>query len=327
MSEWLPYPWQLDTWDHLDRLQKDSRLPHAILISGEKGCGKHALTQGLVKKLLCTSGGEFACGECKSCQLIESGTHPDFVEIGLLEKSKLIKVDQIRECIDFISKTSQMGGKKIVVIEPAELMNINAANALLKCLEEPSGNSLLILISHAPNRLLPTIRSRCQNIQINKPESEQADKWLSAFVSDTRKREQLLMLANGNPLLAMQYYEQDIISVYDDAIAQLVALKAGNGSVVKYAEDLQKSDVSLWLEINQKLIWQMILKSKTATGKYQTLSEVFDPVIRQADLVKKAYRMLEEIQQAIKEMQSSSNPNPQLMIESLLIRWQALFKV
>ncbi len=327
MSEWLPYPWQLDVWSHLDQLYKDARLPHALLMNGEKGSGKGALVQGLVKKLLCHETTEFACGQCKSCQLYDSGTHPDFVQIGLLEKSKLIKIDQVRSTIDFISKTSQMGGMKIVVIEPAEQMNINAANALLKCLEEPSGDSLIILIAHAPNRLLPTIRSRCQNIVMQKPGQQQADQWLSTFISDIKQREQLLMLANGNPLLAVEYFDKEVIKLYTDSIDKLVALKTGNGSLVKYAEELQKEDVGIWLDINQKLIWQMIQKSLNISDSSSTVVNVFDPVIRSNGFVKRAYRMLEEIQQAIKEVQGQSNPNPQMIIESLLIRWQALLRV
>ena len=327
MNEWLPYPWQLDVWEHIDQLQKKSRLPHALLVNGEKGCGKRALSQGLVKKLLCVEDSEFACGECKSCMLYESGTHPDYVQVGLLEKSKLIKIDQVRGCISFINKTSHMGGMKVVVIEPAEKMNINAANALLKCLEEPSDNSLIILISHAPNRLLPTIRSRCQSITIQKPGLEQADKWLGTFISDIKQREQLLMLANGNPLLAMEYFEKEVIDLYNDSIDKLIALKAGSGSLVKYAEDLQKTDVGLWLDINQKLIWQMIQQSLNASVDKGPVVDVFESVVRSNGFVRRAYKMLEDIQQSIKEVQGQSNPNPQLLIESLLIRWQALLRV
>lgn len=327
MSEWLPYPWQLDTWQYFALLHKNARFPHALLISGEKGIGKNVFVKGLAKKLLCSEDMEFACGHCKTCQLYASGTHPDYVQMNILEKSKSIKIEQVREAVDFISKKAQMGGMKIIVIEPAEQMNMNAANALLKCLEEPSGNSLIILVSHAPNRLLPTIRSRCQNILMQKPDQQQADKWLSTFVSDSKQRELLLMLANGNPLLAMSYQEKEVIKLYNDSIDKIVALKTGNGSLVSYAEEIQKTDITIWLEINQKLIWQMIQQALKTSENTPLFNGALQSVIYSSGFVKRAYKVLEDIQQATKEVRGQSNPNPQMIIESLLIRWQALLRV
>lgn len=325
-KDWLPYPWQLDVWQHFYELQLSDRLPHALLLNGERGSGKQMLALGLAKQLLCQQNNEFACGTCKSCQLFQAGSHPDFVNIHLEEKAKQIKVDQIRSVVDFVAKTSQMNGMKVVLIEPAEAMNTNAANALLKCLEEPADKTLLILVSHAINRLLPTIRSRCQNVSMPKPGNIQSETWLSTFINDINQRQRLLHLANDNPLLALTYWENDVLRSYDDCIDKLLALKGRQLSIVKMAEGIQKGDVTLWLDISQKLLWQLIRSDVSKTPLSEVHLELFEDVLQTPNFSRRAYRLLEEIQAAIYEDQGPSNPNLQLMVESLLIRWQALFQ-
>jgi DNA polymerase-3 subunit delta' len=329
MSNCLPYPWQLDNWDAVMQQQNANRLPHALLVSGEKGSGKRHFVESLVRKLLCTANTDFACGDCKSCQLMLAGTHPGFIDITVEEKSKAIKIDQIRVLMDFSNKTAQIGNIKIAIIEPAEQMNANAANALLKCLEEPSGNSLIILLSHAPNRLLPTIRSRCQTLAMNKPNKEQSDKWLATFIADANQRQQLMMLANGNPLLALEYSDKEVIDAYKAIIQQLVAIQQGSQSVVQCAAEVDKmvsSDLNLWLLMQQKIIWQLVQASLKVDVVISRELQAFTALFERSDFQKRAYKMLEDIQQAITEERSVSNPNPLLLVEGLLIRWQALLR-
>ena len=320
------YPWQLDVWKHLKQLKQEGRLPHALLVNGEKGSGKIAFVEALAKKLLCSQEQEFACGECKSCRLYAAGSHPDLVSISFLEKAKQLKVDQIRVAVDFINKTAQMNGMKLVIIEPAEAMNINAANALLKCLEEPAGDTLLVLISHAPNRLLPTIRSRCQSIVMPKPTMPVADSWLAESINDMAQRKKLLSLSNGNPLLALTYWQDDVLSLYNDSIDKLIGIKSGQFSVIKTAEELHKKDVLLWLQINQKMLWQLIRASAVGESLESLNLALFAPVVEAPGFAQKAYKLLELIQASIRELQGTSNPNPQLLLETLLMHWQALLK-
>jgi DNA polymerase-3 subunit delta' len=261
--------------------------------------------------------------------LIQAATHPDIVDVGLEEKSKQIKVEQIRAIIDFVGKTPQMGGMKIVVIEPAEQLNLNAANALLKCLEEPAGHTLIILISHAPSRLLPTIRSRCQSIILHKPAITEGDKWLSAFMPDEATRSSLLMLANNNPLLAMDYADKEMPLLYSDAIKQLVSLQNGSESLVRQAEQVDKlvdGNILVWLSIQQRIIWQLLQNSLNIHGILIKDLTLLAELSKKPGFQKRAFKMLDEIQQAIYEVQGVSNPNILLLIESLLIRWQALLR-
>ncbi len=134
-----PYPWQVDQFDQVSQLFQTARLPHALLIQGEPGLGKLVFAQALAQLILCQknkagASTSMACGQCKGCQLFQAGTHPDLLAVQLEEKAKQIKVNQIRRLVDFVSKTSQLEGMQVIIIEPAEAMNINAANALLKSL-------------------------------------------------------------------------------------------------------------------------------------------------------------------------------------------------
>src|SRR5690606_26968585 len=149
-------------WQQICAQQAANKLPHALMLAGPKGIGKRHLAEALAHLLLCLAPVEGTpCGKCRSCQLNHAQPHPDFLMLAPEEGSKAIKVDQVRGLIESLGKTAQQGGYKVLVLEPAEAMNINSANALLKSLEEPANNTLLILVSHTPSAVLPTIRSRC----------------------------------------------------------------------------------------------------------------------------------------------------------------------
>jgi len=331
MPSWQPYPWQQETWQRLVQPLQQGRLAHALLLTGGQGSGKLFLAQGFAKKALCREQQDYACGQCKSCLLIQAGSHPDYLLIE--PDGKNIKVDQVRAMIEQLNQTAQLGGRKAIIIAPAEAMNISAANALLKCLEEPTANSLILLVSSSPNRLLPTIRSRCQQIIISQPSFEQADTWLQSLVADAADREKLLQLANGNPLLAQSYAEKKILALYEKCQQLICALLQSQVHIVKETEDLlkaagktnaEKNDfVEQWLQINQLLLWQIIqqhfIVDKKAEGM-QTLSQLITNPI----FIQRAYQMLEYLQKCLKEIQGASNPNPQLLVEAVLIRWQTL---
>jgi DNA polymerase-3 subunit delta' len=225
--------------------------------------------------------------------------------------------------VDFVSKTAQLNGKKVVAINPAESMNINAANALLKCLEEPSGDTVLILLSHAPHRLLPTIKSRCQTLLLEKPSNEAGLDWLTTFVADQQVRDKVFELASGNPLLALEYYEDDTLGFYQECLKNLGRMSQYEINPVGYAEEILKKDPVKWLQICQKILWDLI-KSSNAIGNDE-LGQ-FSVIYQKEGFQKKAFKFLEEIQTSLNEMTGPTNPNPQLLIESITLRWQALLR-
>jgi DNA polymerase-3 subunit delta' len=211
------HPWNRALWRDLtgDR----ARLPHALLLHGPKGIGKREFAGHLAQWLLCEAPGpDGACGHCKACGWFEQGGHPDYKLVEPAAESaaeeetgkkggKYITIKEIRGLGDFLGLVSHQGGWRVVVIQPAELLNAAAANALLKTLEEPPANVLIVLIAHQPRRLPATVRSRCRKLAVALPDRDQARAWLL----DQGLAEQAATLdeVGGAPLLALECAEPE----------------------------------------------------------------------------------------------------------------------
>ncbi|MDS4027679.1 MAG: DNA polymerase III subunit delta' [Candidatus Contendobacter sp.] len=198
-------PWHRDLWWRLQQRRVAGRLPHALLLAGPAGLGKGLFARRLARAGLCDhpdTEGE-ACGQCRSCRLFRAGSHPDYNVVQPAEDGKVIKVDQIRELCAFLGYTTQYGGYKIALLEPADRLNVHAANCLLKTLEEPPGNCLLLLVTAQPARLPATVRSRCQKLGFEPPAPAVAIPWLAARVADGLEPAVLLDIAGGAPLAAL----------------------------------------------------------------------------------------------------------------------------
>ncbi len=206
------YPWQHEQWSSFVRMMGSDTLPHAILLSGPDGVGKHHFARNLTYAILCLQPNETgaACGQCKHCLLMEANTYPDFVHVMPEEDKKTISIDEIRELISKLHLTRHFDAKKVALIEYADSMNTNAANALLKTLEEPPEETIIVLVSSAPLKLPATIRSRCQFVPFHSPTQEQALEWLQSTSTDV-EWEPLLRVAQGAPLKAMQYHETELL--------------------------------------------------------------------------------------------------------------------
>ncbi|MEC4724854.1 DNA polymerase III subunit delta' [Shewanella sp. D64] len=156
---------------------QSQHVGHAYLIGVHIGYGGESLTLAMAKAALCQALTiEGACGFCKGCQLIEANNHPDFYHV--VADGNQIKVDQIRELCQKLTSTSQQGGRRVVVISQCEKLNLAAANALLKTLEEPGKETLLLLQSNTPSRLMATINSRCQRVHFQSPSTDEIKTWL-----------------------------------------------------------------------------------------------------------------------------------------------------
>jgi len=176
-------PWLEAANNRLGLLIKDKRIPHSILLSGGVGIGKSILAGKFVKILLCPSGQLVACEHCKSCRMYDQRVHGDFLPISLEDKT-VIGVDQIRKAISFSGKTNVFSGRKVILINPASNLHHGASNALLKSLEEPPPNTVLILVSSRDESLPATVRSRCHRVALESPDYETALKWLSDLLPD-----------------------------------------------------------------------------------------------------------------------------------------------
>jgi DNA polymerase-3 subunit delta' len=190
-----------------------------------------------VRGLLCeqAADGE-ACGRCRSCLLLEAGTHPDLVVLSFglrkdgVQRSDIV-VDQIRDLSSRLAMASQFGGWQVACIDPADAMNTAAANALLKTLEEPSPNTLLLLVADAPWRMPQTIRSRCQRIEFQLPSREEALAWLQA--EGVKDAAAALDAAGGNPGMAKAWAEEGALARRQEVRKDLAALAAGRGEATE----------------------------------------------------------------------------------------------
>ncbi len=209
------YPWQNQQWQQIARQRQQDRLAHALLFQGPAGTGKKHFANELARAMLCKQPADsgIACGQCESCNLVRAGTHPDFRLLKPTPPAKStssnpvlsIKIDALRDMYKALSETSQFGGYRVAVIEDADKMPAQAANSLLKTLEEPGRDTLLVLVSSHPHRLPVTIRSRCQSIRFQVPEAATAVEWLGE--SGVSNVQTALKLAHGAPLLARDYVE------------------------------------------------------------------------------------------------------------------------
>ncbi len=225
-----PYPWLTPYWSRLQSMRHP--LPHALLLAGPRGIGKLALARAWAKSLLCEkpdTHGE-ACGQCEGCHWFEAGTHPDFLHLTLLEKEnkegevKLateISVEQARNAVDFVQLSTYRAGRRLVLVEPAEALNTASANALLKVLEEPPINTVFVLVSHQPRRLLPTILSRSHKLEAGLPTWEAGQAWLKAQGLD----EAGLAWTGGAPLLASTAREEGLTEIRAEVLNALGAGK------------------------------------------------------------------------------------------------------
>ena len=204
-------PWHEALWGNLQQRRIAQRLPHALLLTGAAGLGKHQFAQHLAKALLCTAIDQhgMACGHCRSCRLFQAGSHPDYRLLQPVEEGKALKIDQVRELCSFLGYTPQYGGYKVALLQPADAMNSNAANSLLKTLDEPPGACLLILVTSQPGRLPATVRSRCQRVTFTPPPTSMARAWLQKRLPANLDAAVLLEVAGGAPLLALRYAESE----------------------------------------------------------------------------------------------------------------------
>lgn len=228
-------PWQDSVYNSLVGGFTAGKLGHAQLITGPAKLGKHDLAERLAKRLLCleSGGGLPACGHCLSCQRFASGTHGDYRSITLEVNEKTgklrteITVDQIRAFNDWLGLTSQLGGGQVAIIRNAHELNRNAANALLKTLEEPLENRYVLIVTDKPYRLPATIHSRCQSVVLHVPDAETGLQWLLGQGASPENAKQALALADGSPGKAKELLDSGGLALHAKVREQLAACMKG----------------------------------------------------------------------------------------------------
>jgi DNA polymerase III subunit delta' len=319
-------PWHKEAYDSMLALAKAGRLGHAWVVSGQQGLGKLAFVRSLAMVLNCrTPKHAQACGICKDCLYFQAGTHPDW---RLLQpEKKHITIDQVRESMDFAFNKSQRGGYKVLCMEPAEAMNSNAANALLKLLEEPPADTLLFLVAKQPGLLLPTLRSRCQHLKLHKPDSKEAIDWLLAK-GCTGDVEGLLQLASGAPLQALAMADSGLQQERLALLQVLQELHNGRTDPVSAARSCEKSSLSDILDYLMQIVAMMLRSLQANIALPERHLEVLQASVC-SDMPARQKMMALHAQHAKlaatrRLVMSSNNPNHQLILEQVMAEWSKL---
>ncbi len=323
-------------------LQRRERLPHALLLAGQKGLGKFDLARQFAAALLCEAHSESgrACGQCLACNWFDQGNHPDFrllqpeamtddgdAEEGKKKASQQITIDQVRGLDDFLSVGTHRGGLRIILVNPSEAMNRSTANALLKTLEEPATNTLFLMITNEPTRLLPTIRSRCQLIPVPVPGADLASRVLAD--AGVREADRWLALAGGSPLLAVEMASGGQGAWLESMIGKLATGQKIDplAAAAELEKSVKESKGKLLLkhlvEALQKWLVDLNLAKNGLPVRYflphQATIEALAESIPLA-------RLIQSYRTTLRQRQAAEQPlNPRLFLEGVFLDYRALF--
>jgi DNA polymerase-3 subunit delta' len=294
-----------------------SRLPHALLVHGPVGVGKERLAGAVAAALLCGARGARleACGHCPDCALNRAGSHPDLHWLRPEEDKRTISVDQVRDATEQLGMTSMRRVYRVAIVSPANSMTRNAQNALLKTLEEPAQRTLLLLVTARPSELLPTLRSRCQRIEVRRPDEKSALEWLAREHPGAAQPE-LLRLAGGAPLRALE-----LAPHFDELQTQMTGLLedflSGRAEVTATAAEMLGEGLPVRLDWLEHWVGQ-IIRQRTMDATELTIHG--GPALQRAGAtvnISAAFRWVDGIREARRLLEGPAAP--QLLVEALLV--------
>ncbi len=340
------YPWQQQAWQQLQKLH--TRLPHAILFHGGQGIGKLRLVEQFAQSLLCESlqPSGHACGTCAACGWFSQYSHPDYRRVrpealeegdvseepGAAEESATkksgtasrnpsseIRIDQVRSLTTFLNVSTHRSGLRVLLLYPAEALNSASANSLLKILEEPPPETIFLLITHRPERLLPTILSRCRKFAMGMPAEKDALAWLeSEEVSDPQR---WLAELGGAPLAARDAAKSGAAEGQDEVLAHFA--RPDRATALSVAERLQKTPLTSLVAWHQRWMYDMLLVKLCDKVRYyprhqKTLTALAARV--SADRLQQALRLAGQ-RRAVADHPLSAR----LFIEDMLLEYTQIF--
>lgn len=314
----MVYPWQKTTWDTLTT--RFPNIGHGLLFYGKEGCGKHAFAKHFLAWVLCLNKQpQGACGECSSCQWLKSDTHPNYVHITTDEENKKqnakIKIEKIRDLLPFVQQTGE--GWRVILIEPAEALNLASSNALLKTLEEPGERVVLILLADHYLKLPATIRSRLQHFALDRISYEQATSYLNEHLSEIAEVQPnlLLGLSNDMPLQAIEIAKSDWFTKRQSFLNDWLKIVAQKNMPLFFSGKWQKElSFSDFIGLFEYLLGDLICVKLNQPQKNTDLN--FDQLIPYYDL-ESLFNIYSELQQAKKLVEQ--NVQSQLIIDQLFI--------
>lgn len=318
----LSYPWLMPAYQQLQGQLSAGNLHHATLLSGQADIGKSLLARALAERLLCSGDEAFACGQCKSCLLLASDTHPDLTVLTSEEKSRFIKVDQVRAVIEKLAGSAQQGGNKVVIVDRADQLNVSSANALLKSLEEPTRNTYFVMLANGVDRLLPTVVSRCYVQRVATPSAQQASDWLQGYARSSDDVDTALHIARGSPLKALSLLQAESGVGVSDVFQRLHGCASGATGVSQTAKALAKVDLAeevipvLHAGLRQAISQRM----DAPLAGPNTVDALAQSLLDKGWGIDAYFELLDQCDKARRLLASSANPNHPLLLEDILIR-------
>jgi DNA polymerase III subunit delta' len=288
------------------------RLAHGLLIHEDPGAGGMELARWIAQRVNCREPARAPCGECQECRWIAADQHPDLTRLSPEGDSTQITIQSVRDLAADLSLTAHGRGYKIAIIQPAEAMNVFAANALLKTLEEPPKKTLVLLVTSQPSRLLPTLRSRCSKLRLVGPKREMAANYLEEARGAGPWTEALAATGAG-PFTLMDADPAALAQLRNDTISTLQDIGSGNLQPPAVAERWAKDELSIRLSCLESWVTDRILESAPIRDVTH---------LSQAGLPPKICRLF-EFSDAIRDMRKLAHTpiNKTMAVEALLWRW------
>lgn len=314
-------PWHREQARRLSVARSRDRLPHALLICGPPGVGKRMLAEWITALLLCDSASTEPCGHCRGCTLHRAGTHPDLRRAGLEEGSQQLRIGTIRDLTRFTVLHSQYGARRVALVCPADKMNRNAANTLLKTLEEPPSGAHLLLVADRMASLPLTVRSRCQQIVVPAPDRSAAADWLLTQ-ADGGAAEPLLPLCANAPLRALELAEQGGLNALTELLDSMAGIAGGRLSPVAAASVWPKDRAAILLDLLTTIV-QWVIRRESSGEADSGLPEL-TRLPSGLDL-RRLHEYLDYLYST--QLLRERALQPQLYVEDLLIRWQRASRI
>lgn len=306
--------WLIPCLRQVQVLKQTNSLSHALLITGADGVGQEELAHEMVKDLMCEKDQAAACGTCHSCQLMSADTHPDY---RILDgENATIKVDQVRLLVRQISQKPQVGQNKAVLITHAQAMNTNAANAVLKALEEPADRTFFVLTSSQSTSLLPTIRSRCLLVNVPTPSMGEVKSWLMQQ-PDGEALSSLFWLTT-QPFRLLSIHQQNKTQLYTALPDQLTSMLRGTTPVSVVLKGLDSNNIADYCNGLAAILHQCICHS-TGAPIDEALQSIYEALIARLGIqtLMVRYQSLQKLKSDLQK----TNLNPIMQLTHELNQW------
>jgi DNA polymerase-3 subunit delta' len=305
------------------RAVRADRLHHANLFHGPSGVGKRMTARALAAWMNCTgrsADADDACGECRSCRLMGSENHPDIVEVK--PDGQFIKIDQVRAMQQLTRFRPHEAQRRVILIEQADALREEAANAMLKTLEEPTGDTVFFLVTAQPHLLLSTIRSRCQPVQFSALAPGYVSQILVSNGVEPAAAQRVSRLCEGSVSRATEVLESPVYASRDEVFENLWRLMSGQiDRAIRWAEELARARAELpaWLSLLRTIFRDVALHAGGASSQRQLHWDALEAVVRLSERsgLRHALYVLQRIEES--ERLLLGNVNPRMVMECLLL--------